>query len=234
MIRRAHVCHLKTGSIALDLDEAHHVRDVLRLEAGSPLELFDDAGNIAAGIIRHVNVANVVVDVEAIQSVVLSEARILTVAAAVPKGDRADWMVEKLTELGVARFIPLATERSVVLPAGKNKIERWERIAIEASKQSRRAGVMSISALTPLHEVVTETKGIFLSTADNAIPISQTAGSHETNLLIGPEGGWSDGEIQKMLAAGWIGSGLTATILRVETAAVVAAGVVMCRLRNNE
>jgi 16S rRNA (uracil1498-N3)-methyltransferase len=231
MIRRVHVQQLKTGTIALDPAEAHHIRDVLRLDAGSPLELFDDAGNVAEGVIRHVTSGNVVVDVEAIRSAAVSTSPIVTVAAAVPKGDRADWMVEKLTELGVARFIPLATERSVVLPSGKNKIERWERIAIESAKQSRRVGIMAISTLTPLHDLIAQTAGIYLSTQADAIPMSRAIELHAKNqitLLIGPEGGWSDGEIERMNAAAFVGARLTSTILRVETAAVVAAGVVMC------
>jgi len=227
MIRRVHLAKLSTGSIALPLAEAHHLRDVLRLEAGSPVELFDDDGNVATGIIRHVNSANVVVDVALIQQLG-STGKVVVVAAAVPKGDRADWMVEKLTELGVVRFVPLVTERSVVLPAGKNKIERWERIAIESAKQSRRAGVMEIASLTPLDQAIAEAKqGIFLSTAEDAVPIPPVLGDSVT-LFIGPEGGWTDGEMARMKSAGFVGAELTSTILRVETAAVVAAGVVMC------
>src|SRR5687767_15989799 len=77
-----------------------------------------------------------------------------TIAAAVPKGDRADWMVEKLSELGVEEFIPLASARSVVLPEGRNKRERWVRIATEAAKQSRRGGVMRVGELTPVAEAL--------------------------------------------------------------------------------
>jgi 16S rRNA (uracil1498-N3)-methyltransferase len=228
MIRRVHLSKLTIGSIALPAAEAHHIRDVLRLTVGETLELFDDAGNVAAGVIKHVNPANVVVDVETVSSATL--AKLVTVAAAVPKGDRADWMIEKLTELGVARFIPLAAERSVVLPSGKNKIERWERIAIESAKQSRRVGVMVIDQLTPLEQAISAaTHGVFLSTAADAIPISQVIGAkNELTLFIGPEGGWSDGEMDRMKSAGFIAAQLTSTILRVETAAVVAAGIVLC------
>jgi 16S rRNA (uracil1498-N3)-methyltransferase len=229
MIRRVHLAKLSTGSIALPTAEAHHIRDVLRLTAGATVELFDDAGHVASGIIRHINTANVVVDVESIGIPNAENAMNVTVASAVPKGDRADWMVEKLTELGVTRFIPLATERSVVLPSGKNKMERWERIAIESAKQSRRVGVMAIDALTPLHQAISSaSRGIYLSTAVDAVPIARAIGrSIELSLFIGPEGGWSDAETNRMKAARFSGAKLTSTILRVETAAVVAAGVAL-------
>ncbi len=139
--------------------EAHHVRDVLRLAVGDELELFDAAGGTAVGRIVAVTVGVVAVEVSA---VTLAE-RVgvsLTVAAAVPKGDRADWMVEKLSELGVARFVPLAAARSVVLPGGRNKVERWERLAVESAKQCRRAGVMAIDPVTPVAAVHRRGRGV--------------------------------------------------------------------------
>jgi 16S rRNA (uracil1498-N3)-methyltransferase len=220
--------------LALPLAEAHHVRDVLRLEVGSSLELFDDAGQTAIGIIKHLNPANVVVEIESINAAAGPSIR-LTVASAVPKGDRADWMIEKLTELGVTRFIPLAAERSVVLPAGRNKIERWERTAIESAKQCRRPGVMSIAGLTPLDEVLkSSVSGWYLSTAGDAMPVRSAITQKlpsELTLFIGSEGGWTDGETARMNAAGLIGVSLTPTVLRVETAAVAAAAMVLCFAR---
>jgi 16S rRNA (uracil1498-N3)-methyltransferase len=231
MLRRVHVSAVRIGLVPLEPDEAHHIRDVLRLEVGSPLELFDSQGRTAQGTIRHLNPQNVVVEVEAVTAGAIQGVHV-TVASAVPKGDRADWMVEKLTELGVARFIPLITERSVVLPAGRNKIERWERIAVEAAKQSRRSGVMAIAALTPLEEAIRSIQaGWYFSTAAGAIASKKAVLDHpamEYTLLIGPEGGWSPVEIDRMNRAGLTAVALTATVLRVETAAVVAAGMVLC------
>ena len=230
MLRRVHLSLVTAGSIALPADEAHHIRDVLRLVEGEMLELFDSHGNLATATIKHINSANVVVLVEAVQTTVASSG--LIVASAIPKGDRADWMVEKLSELGVARFVPLAAERSGTLPGGKNKLERWERIAIEAAKQSRRAGTMSIGPLTPLDDFLKSApQGWYLSTAADAIPARQAVDQIQSEiptLVIGPEGGWTDAEISKMNAAGLRGVGLTSTILRVETAAVSAAALVRC------
>jgi 16S rRNA (uracil1498-N3)-methyltransferase len=154
----------------------------------------------------------------------------LTIASAVPKGARADWMIEKLSELGVARFVPLMTQRSVVHPEGKNKIERWQRLAAESAKQSRRAGVMSIDPLTPVADVLKKFAGraAYLSTAAGALPPSSIfhPPSSSLTLLIGPEGGWSDDELAGFAARDLTALTLGATILRVETAAIAAAAVV--------
>jgi 16S rRNA (uracil1498-N3)-methyltransferase len=233
MIRRVHLPQLATGSIALPPAEAHHLRDVLRLAEGDALELFDSAGNTAAGILKHVNPANVVVRVETIQPAAAAAGVII--AAAIPKGDRADWMVEKLSELGVSQFIPLVAGRSVTVPAGKNKIERWERIAIEAAKQSRRVGTMSIGPVTALSDLLkAPTSGWYLSTAADVIPARDAIQQLGQNpmLLTGPEGGWTDAEIQQMKEAGFTGVGLTTSILRVETAAVISAALVLCLSKN--
>jgi 16S rRNA (uracil1498-N3)-methyltransferase len=231
MIRRVHIAQLGVGDLALPAAEAHHVRDVLRMNEGDVLELFDRDGNVATAVIKTVNPAHVVVVVETLASAAPSPR--VVVAAAVPKGDRADWMIEKLSELGVAQFIPLAAERSVTLPGGTNKLARWERIAVEAAKQSRRIGTMQIAPLTPLPVVIQSARpGWFLSTAQDAISVDTALvdyHGHDHTLLIGPEGGWTESEISHMRGIGLVAVSLTRSILRVETAAVLAAGVLLCR-----
>lgn len=249
-IRRVHVPKVEPGVIALTEREARHVRDVLRMSADDSVEVFDDAGAVAMGKLVAVDPQQVSVAVDRVSS---HDAHFeLIVAAAVPKGDRADWMIEKLSELGVSRFVPLQTERSVVLPQGRNKIDRWARIATEAAKQSHRAGVMRIDPLTPLEaaieQVVTRasspareslarartpvSRGVVLSTAPHATSIIQAFPSSVLDppsslaLFIGPEGGWTETELDRMIEAGLTPARLTETILRVETAAVAAAAVV--------
>jgi 16S rRNA (uracil1498-N3)-methyltransferase len=161
--------------------------------------------------------------------------------------------VETWSAVGVARFVPLMTERSVVHPEGRNKIERWERLAGEAARQSRRVGVMGISELRKLEEVIegVEGRGGFLSTAPGggslvafvggkipsaeADPTGASADREERwaeptprkmLLLVGPEGGWTEGEEGRMAGRGLTAVTLGATILRVETAAIAAAAVV--------
>ena len=223
------------GQIALDQRQAHHLRDVLRLSAGEPVELFDDAGSVAAGVIHSISSDHVIVEVQELSPP--SEQVSFAVASAVPKGERADWMVEKLSEIGAAEYIPLISERSVVVPQGKNKLERWRRIATESAKQSRRRGVMRVAEAIPLNaalELVSEsTSGWYFSTSVAAQPIHQLLPFRETGklvLFIGPEGGWSESEIEQFERHGVVAVQLTTTILRVETAAIAAAAMVACSL----
>ena len=149
--RRVHVHRVSPGEVHLAAEQAHHLRDVLRLDAGDEIEVFDSDGHVATASITSAG-TNVVLLIREVR-----QARNdlqLTVSSAIPKGDRADWMIEKLSEVGVTTFVPLRTARSVVHPEGKGKLDRWERIVIESAKQSRRAGVMKIMPLMTLPEAI--------------------------------------------------------------------------------
>lgn len=235
MTRRIHVRSLETGGrISLDGREAHHARDVLRLPDGGTVEVFDDTGAIAQGVLSYHD-GSVYVDIEAADVRVAPTPVVrLTVASAVPKGDRADWMVEKLSELGVSEFIPLAAARSVVLPEGKGKRDRWVRIATEAAKQSRRAGVMRITELMkPIDAIRVAGRSWFLSTESErptaiAEAVQQLRAVPRLTVFVGPEGGWTAQEQQLFLTAGATPVRLTGTILRIETASVATAAMVGC------
>jgi 16S rRNA (uracil1498-N3)-methyltransferase len=227
VLRRVHTPRLTQGQIALDKTNAHHVRDVLRLKSQDRLELFDDSGATARGIIIRCDPRMVLVEVSDIAQA--PDSPELIIASAIPKGERADWMVEKLSELGVSRFIPLITARSVVSAAGKNKHHRWVRISTESAKQSRRVGVMQISEPIAVKSFVTnvESKAAYLSTDPTAMPLMRVTGDNRCSLalFIGPEGGWTDEEISLLDSLNLTPARLTATILRVETAAVTAAAI---------
>jgi 16S rRNA (uracil1498-N3)-methyltransferase len=242
--RRIHVPVVLSGEIVLDESQAHHLRDVLRLKIGSRIELFDAAGMVADAVVTRVDPAGVTVRVDAIERA--KSGGELVVASAVPRGDRADWMIEKLSELGVSRFIPLQTARSVVHPAGNSKRDRWMRIATESAKQSHRAGVMRIDELTPL-DALLRGMGVspvhqrlepqshgrdahatwYLSTADDATELRDVINSQldRLTLFIGPEGGWTDEELLRFAQGNLTPVKLTATILRVETAAIASAAI---------
>lgn len=226
VIRRLHVDKVFAGEIELPRSEAHHARDVLRLTVNSQVELFDDAGHTASAIIHEITEQRVVVRVDQVE-VASQTAITMTIASAIPKGERADWMIEKLSELGVARFIPLITERSVVQASGKNKLDRWRRIAVESAKQSRRAGVMQVDEPTSLSDAIESLANVFaLSTTPNAKSIAQISTSESIALLIGPEGGWTDVELSAFDRRAIGAVKLTGTVLRVETAAIAAAAIV--------
>ena len=237
MLRRVHVQVLTVGELELPESQAHHLRAVLRLKAEDEVELFDDRGRSGRGIITHVSSNAVKVSVDAVLEP--SQSISVTVASVVPKGERADWMIEKLSELGVARFIPLQTERSVVHPQGKSKLDRWARIAAESAKQSRRAGVMGIGPLTLLRSLLDEAPAaaFYLSTEADAPSLvstveSQIADLTSVSLFIGPEGGWTDAEIALFEIRRVRPAHLTQTVLRIETAAITAAAVALCVISN--
>jgi 16S rRNA (uracil1498-N3)-methyltransferase len=237
VLRRIHTPRLAIGEITLDPAAARHARDVLRLTQGTAVELFDDAGASGPGTIVEAGPRGVVVRVETFSPADNAKRTGLTIASAVPKGERADWMIEKLSELGVERFIPLATARSVVLPEGKNKLLRWVRLATEAAKQSRRAGVMTIDPLTRAAEALRTGNGRFLllSTGRDSLPILNAVQAEDRGsgiiAFVGPEGGWTEEEITEFSAVGAISVKLTPTVLRIETAAVAVAAVV-CSARS--
>lgn len=229
-MRRLRVNLVTAGRLPLDPRQAHHARDVLRLKTGQRVEVFDHEGSAADGTIEIGSADQVYVIVHGDIRDAVAGFR-WTVASALPKGARADWMVEKLSELGAHAFVPLITSRSVVAPEGKSKLGRWARLAEESARQSRRIGVMTIEP--PIHlpcllEHLTS-PAWFLSAGSGAAPIvdaiARLGDADELTLLIGPEGGWSPDEIAALGSAGLTAVSLGATILRVETAAVAAGAI---------
>jgi 16S rRNA (uracil1498-N3)-methyltransferase len=229
MARRIHLSEIRLGKTHLSDAQARYLRDVLRLEVGDAIEVFGDAGIVGRGCVSDLGREGVAIEITEIEPAGPVVSR-LAVAAAVPKAARADWMVEKLAELGVGEFFPMATERGVVLPKGDKKYERWGRLAAEASRQSGRDSVMKIHPLTTMGELLaapTESVRWHLSTRDDAMGMLDLLASPPESLmlLVGPEGGWTDEETGFFASAGISGVRLTNTTLRVETAAVAAAAI---------
>ena len=226
-MRRLFADPLTAGTIPLDAEQSHHARAVLRLRVDDAVELFDRAGAVATGVITRIEDV-VMVRVERVDRPAALSAT--TIAAAVPKGDRADWMIEKLSELGIARFVPLRTARSVVHPEGA-KLDRWKRIATESAKQCKRPGLMEIDPLTPLQEFICSIDprtGVYLA-IDGDAPLPSIISGGQLAILVGPEGGWTPEEAQQMRDHGLTPARLGPTILRIETAAIVAAGILAVR-----
>jgi len=234
MPRRIHVPAVLPGEFALPPDQAHHLRDVLRLTQGTEIEIFDASGTTAIATLIHCTPHQVTVRTGSIHPSASATLQ-WTIASAIPKASRADWMIEKLSELGTAQFIPLITARSVVHPKGETKIDRWQRLATESAKQSRRIGVMQIHPPTQLKDALQE-NAWYLSPTPDAIPIPDAFQSKIENqkskipltLFVGPEGGWSPDEEQLFKSKNLTPVALTATILRIETAAIAAASVLGC------
>ena len=198
--------------------EARHATAVRRLGQGEAVTLLDPAGRTAGARLSR-GEAGWAVRLTGPPAGPPSRAR-LTVYAAVPKGARADWMAEKLCELGVARWVPLLTRRSTVNP-GANKVARWRRLAAEAAKQSGSPPTL-VDDPTPLAEALAacEMSPTVLTTERDAPPFAAV-----DSAWVGPEGGWDDSELAAFDEAGAAFATLGESVLRVETAAIVAAAV---------
>ncbi|MEX0885695.1 MAG: RsmE family RNA methyltransferase [Phycisphaeraceae bacterium] len=216
-------------SVELDNEQARHARRVLRLKPGDRVELFDGAGRLARATLD-VGAGGVRCRVEHVE-VHDRVGPVVTVASAMPKGSRAEDMVDMLAQLGVDRVLPLRTQRSVVHPR-PGKLERLERRAIEAAKQSRRLWVTRVEPTRDLADVLGEEADVRLiaSLGAAARPLPKIDQAVRITVLIGPEGGWTREEEEAVRTAGYQPVSLGAHVMRIETAAVAAAAIVGSRM----
>ncbi len=224
-------------SVELGPEEARHLREVLRLRAGDAVFVFDGAGREFQSIVvearRNSAQLNVIVEIEPTKP---ESPLDLTLAVALLKGEKFDLVVQKTTELGVTKVIPMITTRADIrirdaADAGK-RLVRWQRIAVEAAKQSGRARVPEILSPHAFSSLVTSTPkskmlmfsergGTSLAEAlknCGANPVAITA-------FVGSEGGWTDEEIEAARGAGSEIVTLGGRILRAETAAIVVTAL---------
>jgi 16S rRNA (uracil1498-N3)-methyltransferase len=201
--------------VLVDDDVEHHLRRVLRLRDGETVTVTDLAGRWRAATVT-ASRDRVVLSSPGPVSVVERSDREMALSVAIPKGDRLDWMVQKVTELGVDRIVLLHADRSTIrwdVERAASQLARLGRIAVEASRQSRRVwgveieGPVESTSVLP-GSVIAEPGGRKLTAGD-------------TSVAIGPEGGWSRSEIE--LACDTVSLG--PNILRVETAAVAATAL---------
>jgi 16S rRNA (uracil1498-N3)-methyltransferase len=221
---------LAPGVVELEGAEAHHLATVCRLRPGDPVCLFNGDGHEYPALVRMVARRAVVVEVTGATTPKRELPFPVEVATPLPKGDRAQFLIEKLTELGVTAFVPLQTARSVVHP-GEAKLDRLQRTVVEASKQSGRNVLLRVGPLTSWSEYARkERAGLRRLLAHvGAGALSKASGSAVV-LAVGPEGGFTDKEIAEARTAGWEVVGLGPRILRVETAALVlTTWAIMCQ-----
>jgi len=233
--RRLYVprARLAGEGVTLTGPEHRHLARVLRARPGETLTLFDGAGGeVEAEVVR--------IDREATElrlgarRAVAGPAVAITLLSAVPRGSRMDFLVQKTAELGVARIIPVLTERSVARPeAEAGRRARWEKIAQEAARQCGRADVPVVDAPVALPEALARRglpeRRLALFEGERSRSLRAALGGAApgpTALLVGPEGGFVAPELAAAEAAGFESVGLGARILRVETAAIVAVALV--------
>jgi 16S rRNA (uracil1498-N3)-methyltransferase len=214
--------------------EAQHAR-AKRLQVEEAVHLFDGRGRLACARVRACDKRGLRVRIETIEKVPPQRPQ-LAVAVSQPKGERLDWMLEKLTELGVAEIWPLECERSVA-HARQERPDRWQRKLIEAAKQAHVAWLPTLVASHKLPQLlgrVAEFEACFVAdTSGQTMSILAAAPVNGDRLLliIGPEGGFSDAEREQMQSRGLRRVTLGTTVLRTETAAIVAAGCLLAAAR---
>ena len=208
-------------------DEFHHSIRVVRVRAGEEVELFDRAGNLAKGVIESIERDHAVIRAgEAIPS---RESPIdLHLAMAIIQLDKFELVLQKATELGVRSIIPLVTDHVELRPERySGKAERWNKIVFEAVKQSGRSIVPVIESPAKFADVIAREGTRILFDAD--APSATEQPSNPATLFIGPEGGWSENELQLARASNCVFQRLGPRRLRAETAAIVALSVVASR-----
>ncbi|HEY2091849.1 MAG TPA: RsmE family RNA methyltransferase [Thermoanaerobaculia bacterium] len=213
--------------IAIRGDELHHSLRVVRVREGEEVELFDGKEAAARGVVTKADHDELVVNVLTI--IDAREAHVsITLAMSIIALDRFELVLQKATELGVRSILPIVTERVEIRPERyRGKQERWERIVFEAVKQCGRARLPLLEPPVPFSEAIERPGAKIMFDAD-VEPSPPLAPSPELAILfIGPEGGWSETELEIARAAGVRFRKLGSRRLRAETAAIVAIARVL-------
>jgi 16S rRNA (uracil1498-N3)-methyltransferase len=212
---------LGPGEVTLTGPEAHHSSTVRRLEPGDTITLFNGDGHEYPARIVEIAKKRVTVRVTGVETPDREIGFPLHVASALPKGDRGDFLIEKLTELGVTDFTPLATDRSVV-KATDSKADKLRRAVIEASKQCGRNVLMHVHPAAVWRDWCLQQQGRRLIAHPDDGKGRNPHATGGVTIAVGPEGGFTKPEVGRAVEAGWELLSLGPRILRVETAALAA------------
>ena len=214
--------------LELPVGEAHHLFKVLRGGSGDLIEVVDTAGRLFVAELREGGEAVVL---EELTAPAVADAEV-SLYQAVPKGGRMDLVVEKATEVGVTSIVPLLTERGVVSPR-EGKVGRWRRVAEAAARQSLRFDIPEVSDPVPFTEAVSRVgeQAVLLHNDPGIPPVEAVVGSPGA-LFVGPEGGWSQGELRLAGDAGMPFGSMGPYRLRSETAGIIAVARALAALEN--
>ncbi len=210
-------------TLHLSEEESHHIYKVLRGRAGDKVEAVDSVGRLFVAELTGVEEATVLEE----RATTGAYGETVTLYQAVPKGRRMDLVVEKTTELGVGSIVPLATKHGVAkILEGDGKTRRWRRVAEAAARQALRLRVPEVKEVTSFAQAVREAgeSGVLLHNGLNLPPLEDVLLEPVLSLFVGPEGGWSAGELEMARESGLVFASLGPYRLRSETAGIVAVG----------
>lgn len=237
MTRRRWIADEVSGNAAaLTGEHADHLVRVLRARVGQEFDIATGA------VVRRGRISTISegrVDFELGEEVPAAAVPNITLLLAIFKFDRMEWAIEKCSELGVSRILPVIAARTDthLAAAAVKRTERWRRIAVQASEQSRRAAPPEIQDAIKLSGAVNSPNDgalrVVLAESEQKTLLRDVLGQlakSEVTLAIGPEGGWTEGELQLFQKSGWISASLGPTILRAETAAIAATAITISEL----
>ncbi|MCR4292732.1 MAG: 16S rRNA (uracil(1498)-N(3))-methyltransferase [Candidatus Kuenenia sp.] len=225
------------SEIWIEGKEAHHILHVKRAKQGNKITLFDGKGMEYKAVVVETQRARLKVFIESYQSVDREPYVSITIAVSIPKGKFSDILIQKCSELGIHALIPLHCERSVVAikETSAEKRERWNKIVIESSKQCKRNVLAEITAGVAIEDFLKTLCDYGLS----LIPclrhhamslkavLSERSSAKKVVCLIGPEGGFTDNEIERAVEKGCIPVTLGSSTLRIETAAIAVSSMLL-------
>ncbi|HDZ88363.1 MAG TPA: 16S rRNA (uracil(1498)-N(3))-methyltransferase [Nitrospirae bacterium] len=221
------------GIIILDRENSHYVRNVLRFSRGDKLTVFNGTGREYVCTVFSLT-ENVTLSIADVVESHIKPLKEIILLQGLLKGRKMDIVVRKATEIGVGSIVPVVTERSRI--RSTSKVLRWRKIAMEASRQCRRTDVPNVSHPIDADDLFTD----FLSRYPDALKVvfyengktpvgdfrKQIREAKTVIILVGPEGGLSDGEVETLAGAGFKVAGLGDFILRAETASLISAGII--------
>jgi 16S rRNA (uracil1498-N3)-methyltransferase len=224
-------CQQRLGpgaQFSLDDDAAQHVGRALRLRVGDAVVVFDGTGGEYAAVIQRMDRERVDVKVGAFWPDVPAPAFFVGLVQGLPEADKMDWILQKATELGVAWVQPVVCERSVVRLSGERAAKReahWQRVAIAACEQSGRTRVPEVRPTRAFRDwaaAPSQARRWLLQPGAAEVLVAQEAPAGEVELLIGPEGGFSEREAEIAAHVGFHALSLGPRVLRAETAPIAA------------
>ena len=238
-MHRFFVTTIDKDRVTFSDEQAHQMRQVLRMVVGDRVvALVDGAGWEYEAELVQVDKKGVTAVIQQKRLVTTEPAIHLTLYQCLLKRDNFEWVLQKGTEIGVSRFVPLLSERTVAHPP--KKLDRWQRIVTEAAEQSGRGCIPEIAPANRLTDVLASWQpvqfGLMPWVAEDSVTIGSALAQAEpveaealveASVFIGPEGGWTDDEVENGRSAGLIPVTLGKRTLRAETAAIVAAALVM-------
>ncbi len=231
-MKRVHLANPRPGPLSVEGEPFHYLARVLRVKPGEALQVFDGVNRVFEA--RVASVGDAALTLELGEPRESAGALPVWLLQGLPKADKFEWVVQKATELGVAKVVPVVLERSVSRPKdGAAKAQRWLKIATEAARQCGRADVPEVPAPCSLEAALEGlppgAQLLVLDEEEKTTRLSAVADAGTPVLVVGPEGGLTRGEVELLRRRGARTVTLGPRILRTETAALAALSVLLHR-----